>query len=127
MKIFQKRMTILFFLAFLLIPAAAFASGQPEGETQLNIPAQERQYISPANDDGVKDVLELPFSQFVAPAANAVIVEYELTIFDSTGEPVFRVREVETGRRGFFGNITGAEKPSVQDRKSTRLNSSHYS
>lgn len=114
MKTSQKRTTVLILLSLLLLPAVAFASGQPEGETELNIPAQERQYISPANEDGVKDVLELPFSQFVAPAANAVIVEYELTIFDSTGEPVFRVREEETGRRGFFGNITGAEKPSVQ-------------
>jgi outer membrane protein OmpA-like peptidoglycan-associated protein/flagellar hook assembly protein FlgD len=114
MKISEKRMVVLVFLVLLFVPATLFAGGQAEGVTQLNIPSQERQYISPANEDGVKDILELPFSQFVAPAEDAVIVEYELTIFDSTGEPVFTVREIETERRGFFGNITGAEKPQVE-------------
>ncbi|MFP4534495.1 MAG: FlgD immunoglobulin-like domain containing protein [Spirochaetaceae bacterium] len=113
MKISEKRMVVLVFLVLLIFPATLFAGGQAEGVTQLNIPSQERQYISPANEDGVKDILELPFSQFVAPAEDAVIVEYELTVFDSTGEPVFRVRDVETERRGFFGNIAGAEKPQV--------------
>lgn len=116
MKILDKPTRFALFVVALgiLAPATLFAGGQQEGATRLTIPSQQRQYISPANDDGENDILELPFSEFVAPAEDAVIVEYELTVFDSTGEPVFRVQEVETERRGFFGNITGAEKPQVQ-------------
>ncbi|MFP4329641.1 MAG: FlgD immunoglobulin-like domain containing protein [Spirochaetaceae bacterium] len=116
MKMLENRKVVMIVILTVALvgPAALFAGGQQEGATELTIPSQERQYISPANDDGSNDVLELPFQQFVAPAEDAVIVEYELTVFDSTGEPVFRVREEETERRGFFGNITGAEKPQVQ-------------
>lgn len=114
MKIRRRNALFASVLLFLLsLPTALFAGGEQEEVTRLDIPAQERQYISPADQDGEQDLLELPFSQFVAPAPDAVIVEYELTIFDSTGSPVFRVREVEEERRGFFGNITGAEKPQV--------------
>lgn len=99
---------------FVSLPALAFAGGAQEGAPPtLDIPAQPRQYISPANGDGVQDQLELPFSSVVAPAEDMAIVEYQLTIFDSDGTEVFVVSEVEPGRRGFFGNVFGGEKPQV--------------
>lgn len=92
-----------------------FAGGAAESAPPvLEIPPQQRQFISPANQDGVQDVLELPFSEVVVPAGDMVIVEYALTIFDSDGNPVFEQRERQTERRGFFGNIFGGEKPRVE-------------
>jgi flagellar motor protein MotB len=101
--------------AFLVTPLIAMAGGaQEEAAPSLDIPAQPRQYISPVNQDGVQDVLQLPFSSVVAPAEGAVIVEYNLSVFDGDGRLVSLIREVETERRGFFGNLFGGEKPQVE-------------
>jgi len=75
-------------LVFLAVSGAVFAGGQPEGDAPaLNIPAQPRVYISPANGDGVQDELQLPFSSVVAPAADMVIVEYNLSVYDGQSGP----------------------------------------
>ena len=93
---------------------ALFAGGAQEAEAPtLELPAQPRQYISPANQDGVQDVLELPFSSVVVPAQDMVIVEYALTVYDADGRLVFSVSERQSDRRGFFGNIFGGDKPRV--------------
>ncbi len=101
--------------AFLITPLIAMAGGtQEDAAPSLDVPAQPRQYISPENQDGVQDVLQLPFSSFVAPAEGAVIVEYNLNIFDGDGSLISLTREIETERRGFFGNLFGGEKPRVE-------------
>ncbi len=99
-----------------LLPALpVFAGGAQETQTPaLEIPPQPRQFISPANQDGVQDTLELPFSSVVIPGEDTVIVEYALTIFDADGNPVYIQRERQTERRGFFGNLFGGEKPRVE-------------
>lgn len=108
--------SVLALVVLLAVPAAAaFAGGSQEtAPPALEIPPQQRQFISPANQDGVQDVLQLPFSTAVVPAENMVIIEYALTIFDADGNPVYVQRERQTERRGFFGNIFGGEKPQVQ-------------
>lgn len=100
---------------FLFSPLLVFAGGAQEVEApRLDIPAQPRQYISPENQDGVQDVLELPFSDVVAPAEEMVITEYNLGIFDADGQLVSLTREIQEERRGFFGNLFGGEKPRVE-------------
>jgi len=94
--------------------APAFAAGAAEEEpTEIRMPREPRQYISPLGQETAQQVLELPFSEVVIPGTNQVIVEYRLTIFDEAGDTVFEVRDIEEERRGFFGNLFGAEKPSV--------------
>ncbi len=101
-------------LVFLAVSGAVFAGGQPEGDAPaLNIPAQPRVYISPANGDGVQDELQLPFSSVVAPAADMVIVEYNLSVYDGEGALVFSVSEKQAERIGFFGSVFGGDKPRV--------------
>ncbi len=104
----------LLFTAFLVTPFLVMAGGaQEDVAPTLDVPVQPRQYISPENQDGVQDVLQLPFSSVVAPAEGAVIVEYNLSIFDGDGQLVSLTREVQKDRRGFFGNLFGGEKPRV--------------
>ncbi|MFW6228708.1 MAG: gliding motility-associated C-terminal domain-containing protein [Alkalispirochaeta sp.] len=111
----NSRRIPLYLLLFLFAPLTVFAGGGQEEEApSLDIPSQPRQFISPENQDGVQDVLELPFSTVVAPAEDMVITEYNLDVFDSDGRLVFLAREVEEERRGFFGNLFGGEKPQVQ-------------
>ncbi|MFW5693588.1 MAG: OmpA family protein [Alkalispirochaeta sp.] len=112
MKFFRK---LTMCIILLHIPAIfVFAGGAQEAEAPtLELPAQPRQYISPENQDGEQDVLELPFSSVVVPAEEMVIVEYELTVYDGDGRLVYRVSEQEEERRGFFGNVFGGEKPRV--------------
>lgn len=100
----------------LVVPTLfAFAGGAQEAQApQLDIPAQPRQYISPANEDGVQDVLQLPFSSVVVPGEEMVIVEYALTVYDADGRLVYAVSEAQDERRGFFGNLFGGEKPRVE-------------
>lgn len=101
--------------ALVLVTGTVFAGGAREQDTpMLEIPPQPRQYISPANQDGVQDELILPFSSVVVPGEDTVVVEYALTVFDSDGFTVYRQREVQTERRGFFGNLFGGEKPRVE-------------
>jgi outer membrane protein OmpA-like peptidoglycan-associated protein len=93
----------------------AVAGGQQEAEeepTEIDIPSQPRQYISPENDDGVDDVLTLPFD--VIPAPDAVIVEYNLAIFDNSGNVVFSQSQAEPRRRNFFERILNQPKPEVE-------------
>jgi outer membrane protein OmpA-like peptidoglycan-associated protein/flagellar hook assembly protein FlgD len=104
-------------LLILVVFPVGFASAGGAAETDapvLELPAQPRQYISPANQDGVQDTLVLPFSSVVVPADDMVIVEYTLTVFDSDGQAVFSVSEQETERLGFFGSLFGGEKPRVE-------------
>ena len=115
----RKFHVIAFVCAFaasnVILSTPVFAGGAAESSPPvLEIPPQQRQFISPANQDGVQDVLTLPFSEVVVPAPDMVIVEYALAIFDSDGNPVFEQRERQTERRGFFGNIFGGEKPRVE-------------
>lgn len=108
----QRLITITLVVA---VPAAVFAGGSQEKEApNLEIPAQQRQYISPTNQDGVQDELQLPFSSVVAPAEDMVITEYNLGIFDADGQLVSLTREVQEERRGFFGNLFNGEKPRVE-------------
>jgi outer membrane protein OmpA-like peptidoglycan-associated protein/flagellar hook assembly protein FlgD len=104
-------------IGFLLIaiPFISVSAGgaQEEQAPTLDLPAQPRQFVSPANQDGVKDVLELPFSSVVVPAEDMVIVQYELTVYDGDGQLVFFRSERQDERRGFFGNLFGGEKPQV--------------
>jgi len=105
-------------IAVLLLTVAAVsvsAGGNRETEAPtLDIPTQARQYISPENADGVQDVMELQFSDVVAPAENMVIVEYALSVFDADGNLVYLQREVQDERIGFFGGLFGGEKPRVE-------------
>lgn len=112
MKFFR---TLTLFVFLLHIPVIVmFAGGAQEAEAPtLELPAQPRQYISPENQDGVQDALELPFSSVVVPAEDMVIVEYELTVYDSDGRLVYQVSESQDERRGFFGNVFGGDKPRV--------------
>lgn len=112
MKFFRK---IILFVFLLHIPVIVlFAGGAQEAEAPtLDLPAQPRQYISPENQDGVQDVLELPFSSVVVPAEEMVIVEYELTVYDADGRLVHQISERQEERRGFFGNVFGGDKPRV--------------
>lgn len=98
----------------LLIAAPLFAGGQQESTTELDMPTQPRQYISPEDEDGANDQLELPFSTIVVRSENVVIVEYNLTIYDADGNVVWTESQVEEGRVGFFGRVFGAEKPQVE-------------
>ena len=90
-------------LAALVLLSAAmplFAGGAPERVAPtLELPNQDRTYISPANADGVQDELVVDFDQAVTPAEGALIVEYVLTIFDDNGNEVFVVREAEEVQR----------------------------
>jgi outer membrane protein OmpA-like peptidoglycan-associated protein len=106
--------TLVLLGAALLIGAPLFGAGQQEGATELEMPPQPRQYISPADGDGVNDELELPFSTIVVQSEDAVIVEYELAVFDADGNVVWRESQVEEGRVGFFGRLFGADKPQVE-------------
>jgi outer membrane protein OmpA-like peptidoglycan-associated protein len=108
------RKTLVLIGVGLLLAAPLFGAGQQEGATELEMPPQPRQYISPANDDGVNDELQLPFSTIVVQSENVVIVEYNLTIFDADGNVVWTESQVEEGRVGFFGRLFGAEKPQVE-------------
>ncbi len=102
-------------ISIVLVPAFAFAGGSAEAEAPtLSIPVQPRVYISPGNGDGVQDILELPFSSVVTPAEDMVIVEYNLSVFDSSGAVVYSVSEIQEGRIGFFGGVFGGEKPRVE-------------
>lgn len=109
------RIAVATLLLFLAGGFTVFAGGARETEAPtLDIPTQQRQYISPGNGDGVQDVLELAFSSVVAPAENMVIVEYALLVFDADGNLVYQISEREEGRIGFFGGLFGGEKPRVQ-------------
>jgi outer membrane protein OmpA-like peptidoglycan-associated protein len=99
-------------LGITVLPVAA-GGGQEAPAPQLTIPAQPRQYISPANGDGVQDELLLPFQEVVVPSEGMVIVEYNLSVFDGDGTVVYFQREVQAERQGFFGGLFGGEKPSV--------------
>lgn len=102
-------------LLVLAVTGTAFAGGAREEDTPvLEIPPQPRQFISPANQDGVQDELILPFSSVVVPGEDTVVVEYALTVFDADGFTVYLQREVQTERRGFFGNLFRGEKPRVE-------------
>lgn len=91
----------------------ATAGGQQEGEpTQIDIPSQPRQYISPENEDGVNDVLTLPYD--VVPAPDAVIVRYNLAIFDNNGNIVYSQSQEETRRRNFFERLLNQPKPEIE-------------
>ena len=109
---FRRLITVLLIVS---APAVVFAGGAREAEAPaLEIPGQQRQYISPENRDGVQDVLQLPFSSVVTPAEDMVITEYNLGIFDGDGRLVSLTREVQDERRGFFGKLFGGEKPRVE-------------
>jgi outer membrane protein OmpA-like peptidoglycan-associated protein/flagellar hook assembly protein FlgD len=110
----NMKKTLLLLAAGLLLAAPLFAGGEPEGTTELDMPPQPRQYISPENQDGQKDELQLPFSSIVLQSENVVIVEYNLTIFDADGNVVWTQSQVEEDRVGFFGRLFGAEKPRVE-------------
>ncbi len=114
-KVSRKKLLVAFVVLIGMAIAPVFAGGSAETEAPtLDIPTQQRQYISPGNGDGVQDVLELPFSDVVIPAENMVIVEYVLSVFDGDGNLVYLVRETEDDRIGFFGNLFGGEKPRVE-------------
>lgn len=99
---------------FLLAPAGLFAGGAREGELpELAMPPQPRQYISPANEDGVSDELRLPFSEVVVPPEDRVIVSYTLQVFDASGAVVWSEEDRRTTRVGFFGNLFGRRPASV--------------
>ncbi|MFP4373858.1 MAG: FlgD immunoglobulin-like domain containing protein [Spirochaetaceae bacterium] len=106
--------TLVLLGAALLVGVPLFAGGEQEGATELEMPPQPRQYISPADGDGVNDELELPFSTIVVQSEDAVIVEYELAVFDADGNVVWRESQVEEDRVGFFGRLFGADKPRVE-------------
>lgn len=113
-----SRWSLLVSLIVLIALAGAgvtFAGGAREEDTPvLEIPPQPRQFISPANQDGVQDELILPFSSVVVPGEDTVVVEYALTVFDADGFTVYLQREIQTERRGFFGNLFRGEKPRVE-------------
>ncbi len=101
-------------LAVTLSAVPAFGAGEPEDEpTEIRMPRQPRQHISPLGQEQARQELELPFSEVVVPATNEVIVEYRLTIYDQDGDLVWEIRDIEEERRGFFGRLFRAEKPSV--------------
>ncbi|SIQ79679.1 OmpA family protein [Alkalispirochaeta americana] len=106
------------FLVLLLglaVAGVSFAGGaQEKAPPVLEIPPQPRQFISPENQDGLQDVLQLPFSSLVVPSEDTVIIEYALSVFDGDGNLVFEQRERQQERRGFFGNLFGGEKPRVE-------------
>lgn len=106
--------TLVLLAVALLVAAPVFGGGQQETAAELEMPPQPRQYISPADEDGTNDQLELPFSTIVVQEDDTVIVEYELVVFDADGNLVWRERQVEEGRVGFFGRLFGAEKPRVE-------------
>ncbi|HKK47814.1 MAG TPA: OmpA family protein [Alkalispirochaeta sp.] len=112
MKFFRNLTLCIIVLHIPVMVAVAGGAQEAEGPT-LELPAQPRQYISPENQDGAQDVLELPFSSVVVPGEDLVIVEYELTVYDGDGRLVYRISEREEERRGFFGNVFGGEKPRV--------------
>lgn len=103
------------FVCLLLgVGSSLFAGGQGEvAPPRLDLPPQPRQFLSPANQDGVQDVLTVRMQDAIVAAQNMVIVEYNLSVFDADGARVFSVSERQTARRGFFGNLFGGEKPRV--------------
>lgn len=110
-----KKATVLFGVLFTISASLLFAGGVQEPEpTQIEMPRQPRQYISPGVEDGVQDTLVLPFQEVATPGTNLVIVEYTISIFDSNGNVVFTKSDIETARRGFFGDLFGTEKPKVE-------------
>jgi outer membrane protein OmpA-like peptidoglycan-associated protein/flagellar hook assembly protein FlgD len=110
-----KKVAALFGLLVLISGSLLFAGGVQEPEpTQIDMPRQPRQYISPGFEDGVQDTLVLPFQEVATPGTNLVIVEYKISIFDSNGNVVFSKSDRETARRGFFGDLFGTEKPKVE-------------
>ncbi len=113
----RKHLTRLGFVILIGLAVAlpVFAGGaQEEGEAEIEMRRQPRQYISPDASSGTKDVLELPFPTVQLPAEDLVIVEYNLSIFNADGELVWTQSQVQEERVGFFGGIFGAEKPSVE-------------
>jgi hypothetical protein len=112
----SARATIAAFLILLfsVLTPDAHASGSREDELpELTMPPQPRQYISPANEDGVADELRLPFSEVVVPPEDRVIVAYTLQVFDASGALVWSQEDRETTRVGFLGNLFGRRPPSV--------------
>ncbi|MFP4230560.1 MAG: FlgD immunoglobulin-like domain containing protein [Spirochaetaceae bacterium] len=107
-----KRILLLLGLGVLLA-GPLFSAGEAEGATELDMPSQPRQYISPATEEGTNN-LELPFSTVVVEGENVVVVEYNLTVFDSDGNVVWTESQVEEDRVGFFGRLFGADKPRVE-------------
>lgn len=106
---------VLVLLLGLAVAGVSFAGGsQEKAPPVLEIPPQPRQFISPENQDGLQDVLQLPFSSLVVPSEDTVIIEYALSVFDGDGNLVFEQRERQQERRGFFGNLFGGEKPRVE-------------
>ncbi|MGM0674037.1 MAG: OmpA family protein [Spirochaetota bacterium] len=104
--------TLLLLGVGLLLAAPLFGAGQQEDATELDMPSQPRQYISPG-DGGEQDELELPFSTIVIQSEGSVIVEYNLTVFDGDGNVVWTETQEEEDRVGFFGRLFGSEKPRV--------------
>ena len=100
-------------LLLLSAPGAEAAGRRDAGVSQIDMPLQPRLYIAPANPDAPDRVLRLPFSSVVVPASDVAIVEYNLTIFDVSGNPVFTRSDVESARLGFFGRVFGGERPQV--------------
>jgi outer membrane protein OmpA-like peptidoglycan-associated protein len=111
----KTRRYLILGLLLVSFPAAmVFAAGQAEGpDTEIQMPRQPRQYISPQGDPGAVNELVLPFSDVVAPRPGNVVVEYHLAIFDMDGHLVWQKSDIESARRGFFGNLFGGEKPRV--------------
>lgn len=111
----KKTAAIAAVLLVALSVTPAFAAGVAEEEpTEIRMPRQPRQYISPLGQETATQELVLPFSEVVVPGTDQVIVEYRLTIFDQEGDKVWEIRDIQEERRGFFGTLFRAEKPSVQ-------------
>lgn len=112
----KPRPKILVPIALLLlfgVTLPLLAGGRQETEpTEIDIPGQQRQYISPENQDGTRDVLTLPYE--VVPAPDAVIVEYNLTVFDASGSVVYSQSQEETRRRTFFERLFNQPKPELE-------------
>ncbi|MCG8479066.1 MAG: hypothetical protein MI724_08230, partial [Spirochaetales bacterium] len=113
MKLLNRTIICVALLAAPLTIVTAGGASEADAPT-LDLPSQPRQFISPANQDGAQDVLQLPFSEVVASAENRAIVEYALTVYDTAGTLVFSATAREDERIGFFGNLFGGERPQVE-------------
>lgn len=115
----RKKLTRLGLLALmaLFVAVPLFAGGaQEEGQAEIEMRSQPRQYISPDASDGVQDILELPFPEVTPPGGEdgLVIVEYTLSVFNEDGELVWTESRATEEEVGFLGGIFGQEPAPVE-------------
>lgn len=82
MIVYKKQLLILVLLQIIIAPAV-FSFGKIE-ESKFTYPVQMH-YISPANQDGIQDVVKINFSGNIIPATKRKLTELQFSVYDEKG------------------------------------------